>query len=101
VSAFFYCAKGKGEMTSATRGPTVRDLGQPPSAHVTITPSDSTDLSQTGIRGLLVTSGGTLTVTGINDTQSYSYGIVSAGTYYSGLFAKVNAATTATVLGLV
>ena len=73
-------------------------LSQPTKSYA-ITPSDSTDLSSTVTKGLVVSVAGTLSLKLSGDSSATSITVV-AGQYLPGKVLRVMTATTAAVVGL-
>lgn len=73
-------------------------LGQP-TTFTAITPNDNTNVTATCSKGLLVTATGVVNVTGTGGS-AVGLGTWPAGSYIPGALSRVNAATTATVVGL-
>ena len=70
-----------------------------PSTFTAITPSDSTDVTSACSKGVQVTVTGNVNLTGLGGS-AVSWSTQVAGTVIYGSFSRVNAATTATVVGL-
>jgi len=68
------------------------------STFTAITPSDSTDVTATCSKGVQVSVTGNVNLTGVGGS-AVSWGTQVAGTIIYGSFSRVNAATTATVIG--
>lgn len=81
----------------ATDDAQVKALRQPKQA-IAVTPSDSTDVTATATKGLLVTVSGVVNVTYVGDSTAVGLGTLPVGTYVPGELKRVNAATTATVI---
>jgi hypothetical protein len=71
----------------------------PPGTLTAITPSDSTNVTATCSRGIFVAVTGNVNVTGTGGS-AVSLGTQVAGTRIELALSRVNAATTATVIGL-
>lgn len=69
-----------------------------PSSSTVITPSDLTDLTDVVVNGIWVGGAGNITFRLRQDVADRVLTAVPAGTYIPGSFAKIKAATTATLI---